>query len=71
MQIMNKEELDEQIGKLSRQESEKKEILEEGLIRYKRQMMPGEIAKRFLKKGVMKVRSFLPHFSSMSNRKHF
>ena len=66
---MTKAELDEQIEKLARQETEKKEILDNSFTRFKKQMMPGEMAKRFLKDGLMKVKSFLPHFSSRSKPK--
>jgi hypothetical protein len=67
---MTKAELDEQIGKLTRQESEKKDIAESSFTRLRQQMMPGEMAKRSLKNGVTKLRSFLPHFSSGSKSKH-
>jgi hypothetical protein len=67
---MTKAELDEQIGKLTRQESEKKDIAESSFKRLRHQMMPDEMAKRFLKNGVTKSRSFLPHCSSESKPKH-
>jgi hypothetical protein len=66
---VNHNELLEQIEKLTREEAMKKQTVESGFSTFKRQMMPGEIAKRILKKGVMKVKSFLPHFPSRTKAK--
>jgi len=68
--FMTHKELQEQIDRLSREESMKKQSLESGFSTFKRQMLPGEIAKRILKRGVMKVKSVLPHFSSGSKPRH-
>jgi len=67
---VNHKELLEQIDRLTREESMKKQSLESGFSAFKGQMTPGEIAKRLLKKGVMKVKSLLPHFPSGSKRNH-
>jgi hypothetical protein len=67
---VNHKELLEQIDRLTREEATKKQLLESGFSTFKTQMMPGEIAKRLLKKGVMKVKSILPHFPSRSKRSH-
>ena len=47
----------------------KKQILVSGFSTFKKQMMPGEIAKRLLRNSVQKVKSFLPHFLSRPKSK--
>ena len=60
---MKKAELLEQIETLSQRELKLKDSLKNDFSAFKKQMQPGRIAKRALKAGIMKLKSFLPHFS--------
>jgi hypothetical protein len=66
---VNHKELLERIDRLQKEEEMKKQILVSGFSTFKKQMMPGEIAKRLLRNSVQKVKSFLPHFLSRPKSK--
>ena len=66
---MNHKELLERIDRLQKEEEMKKQILVSGFSTFKKQMMPGEIAKRLLRNSVQNVKSFLPHFLSRPKSK--
>ena len=59
---MNHKELLERVDRLESEAEMKKQILVSGFSTFKKQMMPGEIAKRLLRNSVQKVKSFLPDF---------
>jgi len=66
---VNHKELLERIDRLQEEEEMKKQILVSGFSTFKKQMMPGEIAKRLLRNSVQNVKSFLPHFLSRPKSK--
>jgi len=66
---VNHKELLERIDRLQEEEEMKKQILVSGFSTFKKQMMPGEIAKRLLRNSIQKVKSFLPHFLSRPKSK--
>jgi len=67
---MNHKELTERIERLTREEEMKKQTLETGFSTFKKQLMPGQIAKRVLRNGLQKVKNILPHFGSRHDRNH-
>jgi hypothetical protein len=61
---VNHKELLERIDRLEREAEMKNQILVSGFSTFKKQMMPGEIAKRLLRNSIQKFKSFIPHFLS-------
>ena len=49
---------------LTSRESEQKLSIKNGFSEFEKQMMPGQIAKRIFKNSLIKIKSFLPKFSS-------
>ncbi|HEY2648740.1 MAG TPA: hypothetical protein VGI38_06085 [Puia sp.] len=67
---MHRKELLEKIEMVAREGEMKKKALESDFSKFERQMMPAAIVKRSLKNGIMKIKSFLPHFRKKSNADH-
>ena len=67
---MNHKELTERIERLTREKQMKKQALETGFSTFKKQMMPGQIAKRAFRNSLQKVKDILPHFPFRFKRKN-
>jgi hypothetical protein len=64
---MNKADLEERITRLEEKELVQKFGLEHGFKNLEAQMKPRQILKNIMKKGIMKVKAFIPKFFSPSN----